>query len=372
MEFVLPAPTGPHPVGVTDAHLTDAARPDPWLPELARELMVSVWYPAGDVTGRPRAPWLPGGAAGLFDTLVAAGGFPAGVVDWTSPTAGHRDAPAAGNGPVVLFSPGLGMARGTTTALVSDLASHGYTVVTVDHPGEGSPVAFPDGRVRADGAVTEEMVADPAGMAGYIGRALDARVADLSFVLDSLPALTGGGTAVGVFGHSLGGTAACEAMALDARFAAGADLDGPLGASPGNPMPAANVARHGHDRPFLLLGAALSRPDGAGGHRARSHAPGGDPGWADFWARHRGWKRDLTLSGGTHHGFTDFPTIYRAAEGSPGLPGPLFDRVVGTVGHGRAVAAQRACLRAFFDGFLSGGPGWPLDEPGWPELTRVP
>ncbi|WP_018350495.1 alpha/beta fold hydrolase [Longispora albida] len=372
MQFVLPAPTGPHPVGVTDEYLVDSSRPDPWLPETPRELMISVWYPAAGVTGLPQAPWMTGAAAGPFDELVAASGFPAGAVDWASPTAGHAGAPRLPGDealPVILFSPGLGMARGTATALVSELASHGYTVVTVDHPGEGSPVAFPGGRLRTDNALTDELAGDPARMAGYIGKALDARTADLFFVLDHLGVRT-----AGVFGHSLGGTTACEAMAQDTRLIAGANLDGPLGESATSPMPAANVARHGHDRPFLLLGAALSRPDGAGGHRSRSHAPDGDPGWADFWARHRGWKRDVTLAGASHHGFTDFPAIYRAAAEAPGMPAQLYERVTGTIDASRAVAVQRACLLAFFGEFLTAGQAWPFDGPGtgWPDLVRVP
>ncbi|GIG62117.1 hypothetical protein Lfu02_64890 [Longispora fulva] len=424
MDFVLPPPTGPHPVGVTDVHLTDHGRRDPWLADGPRELMVSVWYPARDVTGSPRAPWLPAGAAEPFDALVGAeGGVPAGTVAWVSPTAGHLDAPARPAGPVVLFSPGLGMGRGTTTTLVSDLASHGYTVVTVDHPGEGSPVRFPDGRVRVDGTLTAEVASDQERMADHIGRALDARIADTAFVLDTLERTglapdrstpdprggvgidrgAGGGPAfgagarfaVGMFGHSLGGTTACEAVALDPRIVAGANLDGPLGASPTNPMPAEHVDLHGHDRPFLVLGASLSRSDGAGGFRTRSHAPGCDPGWADFWSRHRGWKRDLTLVGAAHHGFTDFQSIYPQLAGPLGLAGPGYERVAGTVDPGRAVAAQRACLLAFFDRFLRPAPAASLQAPdarpgspvtgpngpeglldgattGWPELIPVP
>jgi len=43
----LPGPTGPYAVGMTSLWLTDASRPDPWATEVsARELMVSLWYPA--------------------------------------------------------------------------------------------------------------------------------------------------------------------------------------------------------------------------------------------------------------------------------------------------------------------------------------
>lgn len=45
--LALPAPTGAQPVGTVSLHLVDRGRPDPWVPsEKARELMVSLWYPA--------------------------------------------------------------------------------------------------------------------------------------------------------------------------------------------------------------------------------------------------------------------------------------------------------------------------------------
>jgi hypothetical protein len=49
----LPEPTGPYPAGTASVWLTDTSRPDPWVPGVtARELMVSVWYPAVPSDGR--------------------------------------------------------------------------------------------------------------------------------------------------------------------------------------------------------------------------------------------------------------------------------------------------------------------------------
>ena len=49
----LPEPTGPCPAGVTSLHLKDVSRPDPWAAGVtARELMVSLWYPATPSGGR--------------------------------------------------------------------------------------------------------------------------------------------------------------------------------------------------------------------------------------------------------------------------------------------------------------------------------
>src|SRR5258707_364102 len=49
----LPEPTGPYPAGTASGWLTDPSRPDPWVPGVnARELMVSLWYPAVPSDGR--------------------------------------------------------------------------------------------------------------------------------------------------------------------------------------------------------------------------------------------------------------------------------------------------------------------------------
>src|SRR5262245_36880848 len=58
VQLRLPSPTGPLAVGRTTLHLVDQARPDPWVPEAgARELMISLYYPARPGRGVP-APYI--------------------------------------------------------------------------------------------------------------------------------------------------------------------------------------------------------------------------------------------------------------------------------------------------------------------------
>ena len=53
VRLTLPAPTGPCPPGTVALHLTDYSRRNPWAASPPhRELMVSIWYPAGDFTLR--------------------------------------------------------------------------------------------------------------------------------------------------------------------------------------------------------------------------------------------------------------------------------------------------------------------------------
>ncbi|MCP9977992.1 alpha/beta hydrolase [Actinomadura madurae] len=186
--FELPAPTGPHrAIGTTELHLADPARADPWVPGRARELMVSVFYPAARRSGPP-APYLRPGVAKVLSQVDALGVFKAGTVDWAAArTHAAESVPAdlrGGARPVVLYSPGFGVPRALGTTLAEELATRGYVVVTVDHTYETAPVEFPGGRVenqRLPGPGPERLKT-----------ALDTRVKDTRLVLDRLAALRDG------------------------------------------------------------------------------------------------------------------------------------------------------------------------------------
>jgi predicted dienelactone hydrolase len=147
LRLTLPPPAGPHPIGTVSLHLVDRSRRDPWLTApRPRELMVSVWYTALDDSRYPRAPWIPPAAGKLFLTQLIPSpvtGPPSGAaaprillngvrLPVTTARHGARADPAAGQCPVVLYSPGYGDDRELGTGLVSDLASRGYIVVTTD------------------------------------------------------------------------------------------------------------------------------------------------------------------------------------------------------------------------------------------------
>ncbi|MCP3803875.1 lipase [Allokutzneria sp. A3M-2-11 16] len=347
--FQLPAPTGRQQVGVVDLHLVDASRRDPWKPERARELMVSVRYPARDADRFPRAPWITPGLAEVQDGFGVGLGIPKGSVDWTAArTHARSGAPAAhGRHPVVLYTPGLGFPRSAQTAILDDLASRGYVVVSVDHTFETN-VEFPGGRVEAP--VRLEIVPET------MKKILDVRVADTRFVLDSLaagPLPRGLGGAldldrVGVFGHSYGGFTGGETMVHDRRVDAGVNLDGSMaygfGELMGQPYLPGEVTKRGLDRPFLLMGSEAIDP--ATGELVRhTHLNQHDRSWPEFWANQRGWKRDLLLGRSGHIAYTDYQVVLRQLK----LPEEQVKKLVGTVDAGRSVAAQRAYVAGFFD-----------------------
>ncbi|MFG2642726.1 alpha/beta hydrolase family protein [Streptomyces sp. NPDC048370] len=349
----LPAPTGPYRIGATTLHLVDPSRNDPWEPAIGvREVMVTVLHPARTVRGYPRAPQLTPGEAGLFTFLApAVHGLPAAGVDWAATlTHTHPGAPVApGPWPVLLYSPGGGEARTMGTLLAEELASHGWVVVTVDHPGDASQVEFPGARPGRDTVRRTVFVGPPD--AEQFRTMIDTRLADIRFVLDRLEALEEPlGRAldlgrVGIYGHSAGGTAAAQTLYDDRRIAAAVNLEGHLDQVDGTLFP---VARYGVDRPLLLLGT-----DGFRDARL-------DRSWGAMLAHPGGRTRRRQLDHADHLVFTDYAALVPQLQAAGLTTAADRVRLVGAIEPEAAVRAVRRQVRSFF-----GRPGH-FSHPGHP------
>ncbi len=338
--MTLPGPTGPYPIGTTELHLTDHDRLDPWSAK-PRELMVSLWYPAWP-SARPVASQFKPGVADFYDKNFASAGITPGMADFAgTKTHARLDAPRLpGHRPVIIYSPGGGHSRSMGTVLVEDLASRGYLVVTVDHTFTG-PVQFPD---RTE----------------VLGRGVDnatvmrTRAQDTSFVLDELGARGVDLSAVGMFGHSMGGFTTAEAMIIDSRIDAGANLDGSMDPRAGQ------AATTGVDRPFLLMGGGLSSGE------PHNHQHSDD--WRSFWVKSTGWKRDLYLPAAEHSSFTDAQVMLTQL---PGLPADKRSAAIGTIDPRRSVTIQRTYLAAFFAEHLEDTHTSLFDRQIYPEAQLI-
>jgi predicted dienelactone hydrolase len=250
----LPEPTGPYPVGTASVWLNDASRPDPWVAGVnARELMVSLWYPAVPSEGR-RARYMTPAESGLQLTSRGITGVRQDVLSTVGTSAVSGATPAGRQRalPLVVLSPGFTNSRSTLTALAEDLASHGYVVAGIDHTYESFGTAFPDGRVTT--CLARQA---PRRGPGFWEEVAAGRAADVGFVLNELtgarPAWPGAGlidpSRMAMAGHSAGGAAAIAAMLADSRIRAGIDMDGAT---------AAPIPDQGLSRPFLFLGKQSS------------------------------------------------------------------------------------------------------------------
>ncbi|KPI15464.1 hypothetical protein OV450_2602 [Actinobacteria bacterium OV450] len=355
--LMLPAPTGPHPVGTVQLHLVDRSRPDAIAgPGHFRELMATVWYPARDVGRYPVAPWMP---AGAFQAFLADVGF-SDLASLGPLTAGHVGAPVLRTGrrlPVVVFSHGAHSHQGDHTVMVQELASHGYAAVTVAHQYD-TYTEYPDGRI----AVPLRDRQGPTLPGDF--------AADLRFVLDCVEQLAGRNPDVdrrelpagllgsldprrmGAFGWSKGGTATACATLADERIRAGLSLDGPMQM---NPPLAGDL-----DRPFMMMSAAFTRAT--------------DPEVAAFWSRLRGWRLDIRAQGAVHISYGDNEALFPQVAKAYGWSAQQLQDVIGTLDPDQAVKIQQAYPLAFFDEHLRHRRSHLLDgpSPAFPAVTFLP
>jgi predicted dienelactone hydrolase len=265
----LPKPTGPYRVGTTAWHVTDPARPETFAAAgVPRQVEVLAWYPAAPDAGGAPAPYLREGLAEVPPRLRDALGSLASLR-----THAILDAPPVASPkklPVLVFSHGIGGSPSSYTALLEDLASHGYAVLSIVHPYEATAATLADGQVIpmfdaagkprqtftdiiAEWAKEDEIMAavtrEPKEaeqlrlLRGYLSglhathAALDRWVKDTRLVLDRLADLPRTTTAgrlasrldlgrLGAFGHSMGGVTAGEFCLEDRRCRAGLNLDG--------------------------------------------------------------------------------------------------------------------------------------------------
>lgn len=332
--LAIPEPGGEFATGTTQLHLVDEGRPDVWVPEEDRELMVTMWYPTDETEGAT-APYMTAEEGALFGEQLNLPGELLASVETNSVVDAE---PLADDGslPLVVLSPGFSFPRATLTGMAEELASQGYAVAAVGHTYE-APITFPDGRTTECLACVEE----------ELDKVVPNRADDLSFVLDELtgddPAWEDAGVIdterIAVGGHSIGGASSHRAMLADERFDAGFNLDGTFFA----------LDPHKLDRPFMMVG-------GGDDHGS----PGQDDSWDKAWKKLDGWKRWISVTGTTHSSMTDFGPLGEQA----GLNQDDLDGF-------RSNEISRALVTGFVDTHLRGDEAPVLDGPDedWPELV---
>jgi predicted dienelactone hydrolase len=353
----LPEPTGPYGVGTRLFHWVDPPRPEIGTPEESdvRELMVAVSYPADVLAGSTPAPYEPRAEVYRSHDL-----FDDEDLEVVAATSRHAvsDAPVAAGPkryPILVLSTGNGEMAFMYTALAEELASHGFVIAVLSHPGVAS-VAYPDGRVlrryprlynpKPEG--WDSLLSDDSPLAlrraiydGYYREARAYLAADVSFVIDQLAALDAGASEalfqgridlerVGTIGHSYGGNVAVEACARDPRVKACTVLDG--GAF-------GPIRDEGLERPLMLFRPAFLS-DGTPLRVAQAQLIGSVK--ADAY--------EVNILGAEHRSFMDSRFLFPENRLTP-------------TGPGRVLAITSAYMRAFFDRHMYGMESVLLDGP---------
>ena len=130
----IPKPSGPHPVGFTTNTLTDSSRTmQVQGKSTARVITLDIWYPAQSTEGFKASPYT---ETALNKMLEKYQGIPASL-NTESPSFAFQDAPALkGKHPTVIFNHGYGSFSKQNASNFQELASHGYVVLSIAHPGD--------------------------------------------------------------------------------------------------------------------------------------------------------------------------------------------------------------------------------------------
>lgn len=242
----LPSPTGRYNVGRHRYHWTDPARLESLSlhGQFHRELNVDLWYPTQAGGPEGRAPYLPGTAAiraalgeKIFtDEFNSAADL---VVSGSIETHTFVDPSLSAANityPVLVFSHGLGVPSTSYTVQMEALASDGFIIAAIEHTYDSFASVFPDGRVIDYEDAEWEKRKNPDEHATYTIERAEVWARDIRFVIDQLMKLNASESAslfsghldmsaLGAFGHSLGGLAALRACQTDARIRACLDQD---------------------------------------------------------------------------------------------------------------------------------------------------
>jgi len=334
--FDLPEPTGPFSIGTKLYHWVDSSRPEWFTPDTEdpndfRELLVQVWYPVEKTTGKP-VPYLYNLNI-RADGIGAAGGIPGFLVSHIDLVKTHSFLNEAiipnKRFPLLILSHGITGYKEIHTALIEELASHGYIVVAPDHTYDCNLTVFPDGH-------TADYRSDITGYPDSVRirrQQLNTRVADVRYILDQMLSSDDFHNVinvekVGVLGHSYGGATAIQTAYEDSRFKAVLTLDSWM-----NPIPEL-IIDSGISQPFLYLG----RP-----HWNDSDYPSSPTKLVRFLKNVKKDKIHYTLQGARHLDFSDVPLYSTISD---------YLLETGSVAPIKTVSIVNKVVVSFFDKFL--------------------
>jgi predicted dienelactone hydrolase len=358
--------TGRFAVGTYDWLWVDASRAERFTKDSTakRKLPVQVWYPAAEVPGQPRARYIQRLAEFAPTDQIKA----LERVE-THAVVGAPVASADGKYPVLVYNHGAGWPRFSATFVTEQLASHGYVVFGVDHPGMDRTVSFSDGTTfTADAQLqpapdprADARAAVARSIAFLDGVAFPIWIEDSRFVLDQIEKLNRAPgplqsrldlDRIGMLGWSFGGAAAIEMLRTDPRVKAAVNHDGRLfGGAANEPIA----------RPFMLMhhggddvaaapeaNRALVRDNVSQVHAIDSAAR----------ARATGDWYDVTIAKTNHGHFSDLPLFLALFSDTTLLSGRRDHEII------------TAYTIAFFDRYLKGTPSDLLARPA-PALPEV-
>src|SRR6188474_88522 len=359
-------PPGPYAVGTYDWLWVDEQRPERYSkdPNDKRKLPVQVWYPADPAPGSEPAPY-------IVAPVEFGPGSPLKAVEHVKTNAVTGAPFAKGNTkyPVLIYNHGAGWTRFSATFLTELLASLGYIVFSIDHPGANRTVRFSDGTAFTMDTLTfpasdhKDMKASSVRSMEYLNTvSFPIWVEDSRFVLDRLEAMNREPgpfqgrldlERIGMLGWSFGGATAIEMARIDPRVKAAVNHDGRL---------FGGVLHEPVGRPFMLFHHGID--DAAAAPEANKAM------LRDMLKEIQGYDRaaleraradwyDVTIAGTNHGHFSDLPLFMSQFKDTTLMAGRRGHEIIA------------AYTLAFFDRYLKGRTSDLLDGPStrYPEVT---
>ena len=344
LNFLFPVPSppplpGPHAVGTLTFEIPAQGA--------APRLLAQIWYPAANPSGGRPSPWLPDPALAPsfpFHRIARAlARARIGAPLWTSPGA---------NPPVIFYEHSWTGHRAENIAQVESLASQGFVVVAVDHPGQAARIRYADGAVVLTELRASVDFSSATGVAEFestAGRCLTERASNVERVRASLE---NGAVPVlhdkinldrlGVFGFSFGGTCALRLCARHPSFHAGANEDGLF---LGDEMPRGPFLFFDQEMPAWLLANPAPGEDAGQALTRRAEAQ-------ILKALKQPDRHRVILDGATHESFNDriFLSRYPRVAGAGNRPAAEIHGILSTR------------LAGFFSRHLGSAPH-PLESP---------
>jgi hypothetical protein len=229
--IILPAPPGPYVTELKVQVMVDTSRPDPYnSSEKYRRLLTSVLTPVpkSECSELCTAQYMPAAVAAAYDESLTPGD-PIFARAQLSGICCRSFSPGRHELPLLIVSPGFGESRLQFSLTAQYIASYGYEVILVDHPGDAIVTEFPDGEIVRGFSTSSGTIPQRVAV-------LQVETQDVLFVIDSYSKGTCGASRVygsnrklGVLAHE---AVAAQAMLNDSlnghpgRIVGGVNFDG--------------------------------------------------------------------------------------------------------------------------------------------------
>jgi hypothetical protein len=343
--IIIPAPPGPYATEFEIQVMVDSSRPDPFnSTEKARKILTSVFtpIPTSECSNFCNVQYMPRATAAGEDAAIGSseplfGRLQLSGICCNASSSHDYDAL---NPPLIIWSPGFGESRLIWSTMSQYLASYGYQVVLVDHPGDGSIVEFPDGTIVRG-------VDNSNSTGAQRNFALNVETADVLFVIESYSKGTCGANRkygdnkVGVVAHGAISSQAALNDSLNGhpgRISAGVNLDGRYNG------PVLTLGNGAGEKSFLLW-VPPSGPE---------NATSWDLWWNTTDELDPGtWRKEIEIANSTQGTISDLPLLadisgFREADAK------VVNSTLGTIPGARSVSIFTTYHAAFFDMFVKG------------------